>query len=132
MHVAGHGQAYVPGMEPGYLRQIRKATQLACRPSGNGRAQEERTLDGGTDRIRRRGRHGATIFHADEMDSGTYDAMGLSIAYILNDFGSYIGWFSVTVAAGAVAWMSLRERVLPLWIGQSAASRCWRCTASSG
>jgi len=61
---------------------------------------------------------GATaIYHADGMDHGTYDDMGLYIYYILNDFGSYIGWFGVTVAAGAVAWMSLRERVLPLWIG---------------
>ena len=61
---------------------------------------------------------GATaIYHADGMDHGTYDDMGLYIYYILNDFGSYIGWFGVTVAAGAVAWMSLKERVLPLWIG---------------
>lgn len=57
------------------------------------------------------------IYHADGMDHGTYDEMGLYIYYILNDFGSYIGWFGVTVAAGAVAWMSLRERVIPLWIG---------------
>jgi hypothetical protein len=61
---------------------------------------------------------GATaIYHADGMDHGTYDDMGLYIYYILNDFGSYIGWFGVTVAAGAVAWMSLRERSVPLWIG---------------
>jgi hypothetical protein len=61
---------------------------------------------------------GATaIYHADGMDAGTYDDMGLYIYYILNDFGSYIGWFGVTVAAGAVAWMSLKERVLPLWVG---------------
>jgi hypothetical protein len=61
---------------------------------------------------------GATaIYHADGMDAGTYDEMGLFVYYILNDFGSYIGWFGVTVAAGAVAWMSLRERVIPLWIG---------------
>jgi purine-cytosine permease-like protein len=51
------------------------------------------------------------------MDSGTYDDMGLYIYYILNDFGSYIGWFGVTVAAGAVAWMGLKERSIPLWIG---------------
>ncbi|MDQ3613703.1 MAG: hypothetical protein M3412_05165 [Chloroflexota bacterium] len=57
------------------------------------------------------------IYHADGMDSGTYDEMGLYVYYILNDFGSYIGWFGVTVAAGAIAWMSLRERSLPLWIG---------------
>lgn len=61
---------------------------------------------------------GATaIYHADGMDAGTYDQMGLYIYYILNDFGSYIGWFSVTVAAGAIAWMSLKDRVIPLWIG---------------
>jgi hypothetical protein len=59
----------------------------------------------------------SAIYHADGMDSGTYDEMGLYIYYILNDFGSYIGWFGVTVAAGAIAWMSLRERVIPLWIG---------------
>jgi hypothetical protein len=61
---------------------------------------------------------GATaIYHADGMDHGTYDDMGLYIYYILNDFGSYIGWFGVTVAAGAVVWMSFRERLVPLWIG---------------
>jgi hypothetical protein len=59
----------------------------------------------------------SAIYHADGMDAGTYDETGLYIYYILNDFGSYIGWFGVTVAAGAVAWMSLRERVIPLWIG---------------
>ena len=63
----------------------------------------------------------SAIYHADGMDDGTYDEMGLYIYYVLNDFGSYIGWFGVTVAAGAVAWMSLRERVLPLWIG------IWSC-----
>lgn len=59
----------------------------------------------------------SAIYHDDGMDHGTYDDMGLYIYYILNDFGSFIGWFSVTVAAGAVAWMSLRERSIPLWIG---------------
>jgi hypothetical protein len=59
----------------------------------------------------------SAIYHAEGMDAGTYDEMGLYIYYILNDFGSYIGWFGVTVAAGAVAWMGLRERVIPLWIG---------------
>lgn len=57
------------------------------------------------------------IYHAEGMDHGTYDDMGLYIYYILNDFGSYIGWFGVTVAAGAIVWMSFRERVIPLWIG---------------
>jgi hypothetical protein len=59
----------------------------------------------------------SAIYHADGMDAGTYDDMGLYVYYILNDFGSYIGWFGVTVAAGAIAWMALRERTLPIWIG---------------
>ncbi len=63
----------------------------------------------------------SAIYHADGMDHGTYDEMGLYIYYILNDFGSFIGWFGVTIAAGAVAWISLRERALPLWIG------IWSC-----
>lgn len=59
----------------------------------------------------------AAIYHADGMDAGTFDQTGLYVYYMLNDFGSYIGWLGVTVAAGAVAWMGLRERSLPLWIG---------------
>jgi len=59
----------------------------------------------------------SAIYHADGMDHGTYDDMGLYIYYILNDFGSYIGWFGVTVVAGAFVWMSLRERTIPVWIG---------------
>jgi hypothetical protein len=43
--------------------------------------------------------------------------MGLYVYYVLNDFGSFIGWLGVTVAAGAIAWLSLKDRVLPLWIG---------------
>ena len=42
---------------------------------------------------------------------------GLYIYYLLNDFGSFIGWLGVTVAAGAVAWMALRERLVSRWIG---------------
>ena len=59
----------------------------------------------------------SAIYHADGMDHDTYDDMGLYIYYILNDFGSFIGWFGVTVAAGAIAWMSLRERSIPVWVG---------------
>lgn len=37
------------------------------------------------------------------MDSGAYDQLGPYVYYILNDFGSYIGWFGVAVTAGAIA-----------------------------
>ena len=46
-----------------------------------------------------------------------FDRTGLYVLYMLNDFGSYIGWLGVTVAAGAVAWMAFRERTVSRWIG---------------
>jgi hypothetical protein len=51
------------------------------------------------------------------MDDELFDQTGLYVYYILNDFGSFIGWLGVTVAAGAVAWMALRERTISRWIG---------------
>jgi hypothetical protein len=58
-----------------------------------------------------------SIYHPDGNEPDTYDQMGLYMYYILNDFGGYIGWLSVSVAAGAFAWMGLRERSIPLWMG---------------
>jgi hypothetical protein len=46
-----------------------------------------------------------------------FDKTGLYVMYVLNDFGSYIGWLGVVVAAGAVAWMAFRERTVSRWIG---------------
>jgi hypothetical protein len=57
------------------------------------------------------------LYHPDGNEPGTFDDMGLYVYYVLNDFGSFIGWLGVTVAAGAIAWLSLKDRVLPLWIG---------------
>lgn len=50
-------------------------------------------------------------------EEGYYDTSGLYVYYLLNDFGSFIGWLGVVVAAGAVAWMGLRERTVSRWIG---------------
>lgn len=61
------------------------------------------------------------IYHPDGNEPNTFDDMGLYVYYVLNDFGSFIGWLGVTVAAGAIAWLSLKDRVLPLWIG------IWSC-----
>jgi hypothetical protein len=49
--------------------------------------------------------------------TGGFDREGLYVMYVLNDFGSFIGWLGVTIAAGAIAWMSLRERTISRWIG---------------
>ncbi|PVG84420.1 hypothetical protein DDE18_02040 [Nocardioides gansuensis] len=51
------------------------------------------------------------------LEEGSYDTQGLYVYYLLNDFGSFIGWLGVVVAAGAVAWMGLRERTVSRWIG---------------
>jgi hypothetical protein len=46
-----------------------------------------------------------------------FDDTGLAIYYVLTDFGAWIGWLGVVVAAGAVAWMALKERSIARWIG---------------
>jgi hypothetical protein len=51
------------------------------------------------------------------MDDTSFDQAGLYVIYVLNDFGSFIGWLGVAVAAGAVAWMALWERTISRWIG---------------
>lgn len=50
-------------------------------------------------------------------EEGAFDRTGLYVYFVLNDFGAYIGFLGVTVAAGAVVWMSLRERLISRWIG---------------
>ena len=51
------------------------------------------------------------------MEEGAFDDPGLYVYYMLNDFGAWIGWLGVIVAAGAVAWMALKERTVSRWIG---------------
>jgi hypothetical protein len=46
-----------------------------------------------------------------------FDTEGLYVLYVLNDFGSFVGWLGVSVAAGGIAWMALRERTVSRWIG---------------
>lgn len=58
-----------------------------------------------------------SIYHPDGDEPNTYDQMGLYTYYILNDFGSWIGWTSVSVAAAAFVWMGLKERSIPPWLG---------------
>ncbi|WP_411150478.1 hypothetical protein [Streptomyces sp. A30] len=51
------------------------------------------------------------------MNGKSFGDEGLFVYFMLNDFGGYIGWLGVVVAAGAIAWMSLRERTVSRWIG---------------
>ncbi|GAA2986126.1 hypothetical protein [Streptosporangium longisporum] len=50
-------------------------------------------------------------------DSTLFDQSGQYVYYVLNDFGSFIGWIGVTAVAGAIAWMALMERTIQRWIG---------------
>lgn len=51
------------------------------------------------------------------MDEGSHPAEGLYTLFILDDMSAFMGWYGVAMAAGALAWVSLRERRLPIWFG---------------
>jgi len=51
------------------------------------------------------------------LDEGAYTAEGLHSVFMFLDFAPYIAWWGVCFAAVAMMWMSLRERLLPRWIG---------------
>ncbi|MET0524123.1 MAG: hypothetical protein ABWZ91_04935 [Nocardioides sp.] len=51
------------------------------------------------------------------MEDTLFDDQGLYVYYVLNDFGAWIGWLGVVIAAGAVAYMAFRERTVAKWIG---------------
>jgi hypothetical protein len=51
------------------------------------------------------------------IDQHMFGHDGLFAVYMIVDFGPYVAWWGVTVAAAAVTWLALRERMLPRWIG---------------
>lgn len=51
------------------------------------------------------------------LEEGSFDDAGLYSYLVLTDFGPWIGWLGVVVAAGAIAWMGLKERSVSRWIG---------------
>jgi hypothetical protein len=69
---------------------------------------------------------------APEADS--YPKENLVSVFMFDDFGPFIAWWGVAMAALAIAWLSLRERALPLWLGIASAIfgivpyavLCWR------
>ena len=50
-------------------------------------------------------------------NAGQFDRSGLFVYFVLNDFGPFIGWLGVVVAAAAMTVLGLRERGVPRWIG---------------
>jgi hypothetical protein len=57
------------------------------------------------------------LYLPDGLEEGSFDSNGLYVYYMLCDFGAWIGWLGVVIAAAAVAWMGLRERTVSRWIG---------------
>jgi hypothetical protein len=50
-------------------------------------------------------------------NAGQFDKNGLFVYYVLDDFGPFIGWLGVVVAAGAMVVLGVRMRAVPRWIG---------------
>ena len=46
-----------------------------------------------------------------------FDDQGRFVYYMLNDFGPFIGWLGVVIASGAVAYLSLRAKLIATWLG---------------
>ena len=65
--------------------------------------------------------HGVKGQLASYLDGGfneeSYPAAGLYQYFLMDDLAGYVGWFGVTVALGAIAVLSLRERLVPRWVG---------------
>ena len=50
-------------------------------------------------------------------EANSYPKENLLSVFMFDDFGPFMAWWGVAMAALAIAWLSLRERALPLWIG---------------
>lgn len=42
---------------------------------------------------------------------------GLYVLFVINDTAPWFGWFGVIFAAALCAWLGIRQRAVPLWIG---------------
>jgi hypothetical protein len=51
------------------------------------------------------------------IDEGSMASEGLYSVFMFLDLGPFMAWWGVAMAAAAIGWLSLRERVLPLWLG---------------
>lgn len=50
------------------------------------------------------------------INSRQFGSQGIFTYYVLNDFGAFIGWLGVVIAAGAFVWLGLRDKLLPTWL----------------
>lgn len=51
------------------------------------------------------------------INAHTYPDQGLYTLFMMNDSLPYLAWWGVIVAAGSIAWLALRERLVVRWVG---------------
>jgi len=51
------------------------------------------------------------------LDEGTMSDESLFVSFAYLDFGTLFGWWGAVLAAGCVAVLALRRRILPRWMG---------------
>jgi hypothetical protein len=57
------------------------------------------------------------LYLPDGLNGTTFTDDGRWVYYVLNEFGPFIGWLGVAVAAGAVAYLGLRRGLVARWLG---------------
>lgn len=50
-------------------------------------------------------------------NADNYGTSALYTYFLLDDLAGFFGWFGVAVAAGCLAWLSFRERLIARWVG---------------
>ena len=51
------------------------------------------------------------------INQNEYPAEGLYSLFMVNDLAGFFGWWGVAFAAACLAWLGLREAMVPRWIG---------------
>lgn len=54
-------------------------------------------------------------------NEATFPDRDLYVFFLLDDLAGFFAWWGVAVAMGCLAWLALRERLVPRWIGAVAA-----------
>jgi hypothetical protein len=55
------------------------------------------------------------------MDEGSYPAENLLMVFMINDFAPFLCWWGATFASIGIAWLALKDGLLPKWMGVVAA-----------
>jgi hypothetical protein len=50
-------------------------------------------------------------------NANVFTAEGVYTLFVLDDSAAYFAWWGVQIAAGLVAWLSFKDRLLPAWFG---------------